>query len=106
MAESDFAGGKILRAQVISGRGDAVIAAEPAGLGAEREFALRTVIAFPSVEFFQFIDAGCTPANVGQYGRRPRTWRGRQFLEGGGSGTVDALGIGMIPMHNPVEDIQ
>jgi hypothetical protein len=59
----------------------------------------------PSVS--QFIEAGRTLANVRQYGRRLSSNRfHRQFPGGGSAGTVGAMGVGMILVHNPVEGIE
>jgi hypothetical protein len=61
----------------------------------------------PSTEFSQFIETGSTLSDVNQYGGVVDGLRfGRQFQQGEVSRTVDALGIGVVLMHNSVEGIK
>jgi hypothetical protein len=58
-------------------------------------------------EFSHFIETGSTLSDVNQYGGGADGLRfGGQFLQGEVSRTVDALGIGIVLMHNPVERIK
>ena len=61
----------------------------------------------PSTEFSQFIETGSTLSYVSQRGREVDGLRfGRQLPKGRVSRTVDAPGIGIVLMHNPVERIK
>jgi len=61
----------------------------------------------PPAEFSQLIETGSTLSDVNQYGSGMDGFRfGRQFLQGEVSRTVDALGIGIVLMHDPVERIK
>lgn len=61
----------------------------------------------PSAKFSQFIETGSTLADVSQCRSRMAGRRlGRQLLQGEASRTIDALGIGIVVMHHPVEGIK
>jgi hypothetical protein len=61
----------------------------------------------PPAELSQFIETGSTLSDVNQYGGVVDGLRfGRQFLQGEVSRAVDAPGIGIVLMHNPVERIK
>jgi hypothetical protein len=61
----------------------------------------------PSAEFSQFIETGSTLSDVSQCGSGVDGLKlSRQFLQGEVSRTIDALGIGIVLMDNPVKRIK
>lgn len=60
----------------------------------------------PSAKFSQFIETESTLTDVSQCRSRDGRRLGRQLLQGEASRTIDALGIGIVLMHDPVECIK